>query len=61
MSPGLVLLQMLRYLKRVALLRLNAPSLAETDHLRMLPGRKGNFAWRSLRVRGCGRVCIVVT
>ena len=52
MSPGLVLLQTLCYLKRVALLRLNASSLAETDHLRMFPGRKGNFAWKSLRVRG---------
>ena len=52
MSPGLVLLLTLCYLKWVALLRLNAPSLAGTDHLRMLPGRKGNFARRSLRVHG---------
>ena len=41
MSPGLVLLQTLCYMKRVALLRLNAHSLAETNHLRMLPGERG--------------------
>ena len=42
-SPGLVLHRTLCCLKRVALLRLNAPSLAEIDRLRMLPRRKGDL------------------